>query len=1129
MSQCDDAFQQIQALQQEKAKAEAEAAELKRLLNIHENMPDQVVGSDRGIRQAADNFLSQVDGETSKRWVEAAMGNRARTDISDGGGQPNNFDQMLRQMDVRTVQDYAALSKELLDTGSALKPEAYRFIDDKYGKEQVAQLVMDSYAELVGSDKLAKLLAGDVAPFTNLVERMTRLRVAAWGFRKGLLEDMRMLEAAKRAGTGPVSGELKQQFFDSLKKALVSERHVDLARSRTGQTLRSLQEDLPDLEALRTELETGRAFDPDGDEGLAGDLTLKPGDAEAGSLFAEVAGALDDTNAQRGADKLKQLVLVTEMEGANPKSRLRQKDWFNSQMKLGNLLAKDSQLTNETTQLIANGGSNAVMMLVGPARQAFENVGVLTPYGTKFSREAWQQGFAANWAGVKQALDVVRSSGAEVWSDAFFQGRSLFAGNKDTFGKNLHANDQLALQMQQLIDQPYMGGWMANPINWGIQRNKIHASIRLWLYEKTGQAWLMEPGLRMLAAVDNVAGLYHHAFKVRNDLEVRVRKEGAQLGLFDQKSIDSWIDTEFNKAFYSLAPTEDQVKAYRRELGLKGDISDDDIKAELLNKKIGETYGAPTLGTQESINAEQYSREMRFQNEPGDLRPESHRGQFASAAYEGVQTARKNWLVDLEFPYLQSPLMGTLMDMNHLGVTPAIDSLSMAMHPAGFTPAQKARVKANWVVAGTILGSFFILDAMGLIEGNGPIEPQEREEWLTALKARKGTPNSIAGVPLLGGVPVINTLFLLKDIKENFITGTYSKYDQNKALMAGMQVLAGQLMRQTGLGQFRQLMEMFQTKGDMLKGTLEYMGGGQVPGIGIMRSLARNAAVTRQDLYQSAPSTALEQQAGVGDDFIQQRLEELRQLAYGTIPLTAAIGGVRKETDWLGSKINLPWGMRYVEALKDRFTPQLWPKDKVYAELDAQNMLNPPAALMTRELDGVAMSDQLQKEYNDAYGTVRGESLPARLAIAKKKPSVTVSLPQRIDLPSGATYNATTKLVSIDLAPFLAEHVKGKTAIEAFRSVINSPLYQRMQALPGTTSNLQVRDMTPAQRRGSAAQALLQTVKDYYGLLAHDHLVRSNSPEAREWRDRRSAVFAERQAQAGQELRDLVEAVNGPQ
>lgn len=1127
MSQCDDAFQRLQALQRQMAKLQQEHAELQKLTGITEQAPEKVIGPDGAVRRSMDQFLGTLDGEAMNRYIENGMNTKAKADISDAGGQPNNFDRMLRQMDVRTVEDYARLSQALLDTGARINPDGYRFVDDVYGKERVAELVTKAYGDLVKTDKLGQLMAGDVAPFMNLVERMSRLRAASWGFRKNLLEDIQGLASYRAANPGPVPNEMKARFFESLKTALLSERHFDLARSRTGQTLRSLQDELPDLQAIKTELENGAAFTP-GDE-LAGELTLKPGDMEQGGVFSEVAEALDDTNAKRGADKLKQLVMTIQLDGTNSASRLKGMKLFNHQMLLGNLLAKDSQLFNIQTQLVANGGSNFAMAIIGPARQAFENVGNLTPYGTAFSRDAFTNGMGASWKGVKQAMDVVRTSGKEVFMDALTNGHSVFAGNKDTFGKALHANDQAVLRLNAQNDMPFQGGWMANPINWGIMRNKIHASLRLFMYEKTGNPVLLEPGLRLLGATDNLAGLYHHAFKVRNDLEIRARKDGVQLGLTDPASTEAWIDSEFNKAFYSLEPTEADVKAYRRELGLKGEVSDDDIKLEIVNKKIGETYGGPTLNTPESVAAEQYSREMRFQNEPGDIRPESTRGDIAQTAYEGVQRARKNWLVDLNFPYLQSPLMGTLLDMQMTGVTPAIDTLSMMFNPGGFTPAQKARVKANWVVAGATWGSFAILDSQGLIVGNGPLDPDERKEWEADLKRRGLVPNSIAGVPLLGGVPFVNTLFILKDIKSNFEAGAFSKFDQQKALMAGMQVLTGQLMRQTTLGQLKQLYDVLQMKGADPGRYVRYIGAGQIPGIGLIRDFERITGTTVNDFYRDGEPTAIQQQAGAGDDFIEKQLNFLRNLAYGTVGMTGLIGGVRKETDWLGTKINLPFGMRYLEALKHRFFPQLWPEDKVYAELDAQNMLNPPAPLMKGQLDNIAMTDDLQKEWNDLYYSSVGGSVSARFAIAGKQPTISIYTHTRVPLESGAVYDAKTKLISIDVAPFIEKYVKGRTPIQAFRALINSPLYQRMQDAPGTTSDLAVRDMSPAQRRGQAARVLLQTVKDYYEMVATDRLGKSRSPDAQEWQQRRREVWDYQNEQAGNELQDLVKAIGGSQ
>lgn len=1129
MSACNDGFQELQALQQQKDEALARAARIEAEINRRQSGTTEMTGDAALVQRGLDDVVARLSDDGLKEWVQAAMETKKRTNISSGGAQPNNFDQLIRSADIRTAQDYAALSKALLDTGVKLNPEQFKFVNQTYGREFVTQQVMTAYKELVGTDKLGLLLAQDVAPFMHLVERMTRLRVAAAGFRKSLMEDIRQIAVHRSQNASPVPADLKRQIFESYKKALLTERHVDLARSRTGQTLRSLQDDLPDLDALRTQLETGELFAPD-PEMVNAELGLKPSDIQASELLGDVMQAIDDTNAARGSEALRQIALVVEMEGANPKSRLRDHKWFNRQMKLGNLLAKDSQLTNFNTQVVANGGSNAVMMLVGPMRQAFENIGALTPYGTRLSRDAWQQGFASSWAGVKQAMDVVRSSGKEVFMDALVNGRSVFAGNKDTFGKELHVNDRLVVQLQSLIDMPFQGKWMLNPINVGLARNKIHASIRLWLYEKTGNGFLMEPGLRMLGAVDNVAGLYHHAFKVRNDLEVRVRRDGAQLGLLDQQSMDDWIDAEFNKAFYSLEPSEADVKAYRRELGLTGEISDDDIKIEIINKRLGETYGAPTFATPESINAEQYSRELRFQNTPGDLRPESTRGQLAGAAYEGMQKARSNWLADFTFPYLQSPLLGTFMDMNHIGITPAIDTLSMWMNPAGFTPAQKARVKANWIVAGTIWGSFFALDSQGLIIGNGPIDPKERQEWEADLKRRGLVPNSIAGVPLMGGVPVINTLFLLKDLKEAFIRGNVSKMDQNNAFLAGMQVLTGQLMRQTSLGQFKQLMDIIlsptqQSKQRQAVNTVGYMGGGQIPGVGILRDISRLGDVSSRTYYQSEAPTPAEQSLA-GPQPWEQAERLLRDLASGAIPITNVINGVRQTTDWLGSPINLPFGMRYVEALKHRFFPQVWPDDKVYAELDKQNLLNPPPPLMDGYLDGLAMSAELQAEYNQLYSTTKGDSMVARLSLAGSKPSFSISFPYRVELEgTGITYDRSTKLIGIEVAPFLEKHVRGKTVLEAMRSVINSPLYQELQRLPGTTSDYEVRDMSPQERRGQPGQILLKTVKNYYALLAQDGIGRSDSPDAKEWRELRAEAMVQRQGKVMNQLNGLEKAL----
>jgi len=1134
MSQCDEAFQRLQALEQRKRQLESEVQDLHKLIGIAQNSPEAVLGPEGTLRQAADEFISRLDGEQLSEWAAHGMEAKSRTGIASGGAQPFNFAQALKKYDLRTVEDYAKLSKALLDTGSEINPDAWRFVNQTYGREEVMRLVQDSYGQIVGSEKLGALMAADIAPFMNLVERMTRLRVASAGFRQALLDDIGQLIAHRSSTSAPVPAELKGQFYESLKAVLVSERHVDLARSRTGQTLRSLQDDLPDLEALRNELSLGGVFDPN-DPSVRSELGMEPGDTQQGGVFAAVVEALDDTDPQRSAEKLQQISLNIQLDGANPKSRLRETNWFNLQMRTGNLLAKDNQLANFRTQLKTNALSNVAMMVYGPYRQLWENYFLQVPAGTAFSRKAFVDAYRSSWAGVRQGIDVLRTSAREVFLDAALNGRSVFAGNKDTFGKTLHGNDALEVRYQGLIDHPFEGGGFANPINWGIARNKIHASLKMLQYQKTGNPLLLEAGLRLLGAQDNVAGLYHHAFKVRNDLELRARRDGVQLGLMDNKAVDEWIDSEFQKAFYSLAPTEANVKAYRRDNGLDSSVTDDQVKMAILEDRLGETYGAPTLATPESIAAEQYSRAMRFQNEPGDFRPDSRRSQLAKAMYKGVQSARSNWAVDFTFPYLQSLLLGQFLDFTNTGVTPAIDAISMHFHPDGWTPAQRARVQANWVVAGTLGASFLALDMIpDMIVGNGPIEPKENQEWRMRMEAKRLRPNSIAGVDLPGGIPVLNTLMLMKDVKENFVAGTFSKWDQMQALTAALTVLTGQLMRQTSLGQVREIASILQ---DPYKSNVQqrlmrlvgYMGAGQIPGIGAARDIAYGSDVGWNTYYQENGPTGAQTRAGHGDDVFGKAERTLKDLARGTLGLTNVLNGVRMEEDWLGTPINLPWGMRYVEAMKQRFFPQLWPNDKVYAELDKQNMLNPPRPLMTRELDGVALTDDLQKEFQKAYSHTPGKSMVGRFEISGIKPTISVRLPYRIDLPTGATYERSKGLVSIAVAPFLEKHVKGKTVIEAMRSVINDPLYQALEKLPGTTADYSVQDMLPGERPGKPGQILLQTIKRYYTLEGHDALVRSGSTDAQAWREARSAVFTQRQQAESDKLKDLVEALSPSQ
>ena len=1120
MSNCEDAFQEIQRLQQQKREIEDR---LNRIQVSGYTVDGQTTVPDNALDAELRRQASLLDNEQFNAFIENALETQPRVSIT--GGQPVNYRQLLANYDVQTAEDYAKLAQLLTLSNKRLSPQDYAFVTEKLGQERIAQLVLDSYRDLnLDPNRVMALMANDAAAFNTIPERMIRLRVAREGYREAYLSKLEEISAAIR--TGQVPDDLKGSAFKAWKLALVSERHYSLAGSRTGQALYGRRGGIDNPGALDTELadqlDNGRLFEPDMAE-VEREITMTPDDLKTDDHFARVVEAIDDAKVdpEKAADKVEQLVLTTRLDGVDPKSRLGGKQWFNLQMKRGNALAKDSQLLNVVTQF-KNTLSQVPMLYVGPYRQAYENIGILTPYGTKFSRQAFQEGFGVAWDSVKFGMDLTRASMRELFMDAFKEGKAAYGSNLDTYGRQLPNNEQLRAEIGALLDMPYIEGkvkytaW-AHPKNVAIARNKVHAAYQILRSHLTGLP--LTTGFRAMAGIENTAGYFFHLFKIKNDLEIRARRDGVQLGLLDQRSRDEWVASELDKAFYQLQPTEENIKSYRREYGLGQEVDDDQIAARILEEKVGETYGYPTLDTPASKAADEFSREMRFQNKPEEG--------YVRNTYDWIQKGREHWFNDLSVPYVQFPFMGTLLDFRL-----ASDWLTVpaqAIFGKKPTPDQMVRVKAAWTISAQLLGLFIALDANGLIIGNGPTDPRAREKWLTRLKAEGKGPNSIAGVPFLGGIPVLNTLFLWKDSWETIKTGVYSKYDQYQWAMGLMQVLTGHLMRSTALGQVNQLLELLLEPSKSPTRLLGYLGSGQIPGIGAIRDLQRATGLESRNFYTSTAPGANQRALGAGDDPLEWIERGLRELAYGTLGITGMLDGAYRETDWMHTRINLPWGQYLIEALKHRFFPGVWPDadSKLYAELDAQDQLSPPRPLFSGDLDGVAMSDKFKKLYNDTYGTIRGEMSPtARLALASFTPSVRFVLSYPIDLPNGITVN-NDQTLSYPVVQFLEPHVKGKPVKEALRSLINSPIYQAMQDDPRTTADLKRRDMPPAERRGQTAQVLLRAAKKYYELITRDALNVSSDPLATEWRDTRDQMRASRSKQETDALRGFAEAMNG--
>jgi hypothetical protein len=1063
--------------------------------------------TDAEIDRAYTDFAARLESEELDALVQRGLGNRAKPIGSEG--RFVNYRQLIENANIQDAEEYAKLTEALVGTWRQAAPEDFAFVTATYGRDRLLQSVADAYREFTDADTIAAALANNTAGFMALAEKMTRLRFIADMAKGSYLDTLGQIIEFMDNSSAPVPDGLRRRGFSTYKLALMAERHVSTAKRNTGQALRSLQEDFAAPHHFAVDMAEAKQT-----------LGATAQEVVRDEHFGQVMDAIDG----RKPEEIKQLKIAASVDGFDPRAKLG-KGWANSHMRFGNALVKDSQLLNFGSQVRANAIGSWLANTHGFVHQAFENIGNLTPHGTRFSREAFGEGLRVAWESAAYSHDGVRRAWRELAADSFFRGDAPFGGNVDTYGARGNKNEKLLADVQAVIEAPYPPGGPLDPRWWAMNVHKLQASTRMLAYHWTGQnPAVLIPALRAMSASDSVLGYDAFLFKLKNDLEIRARKDGAQLGLFDARSREEWVQGELDKAFYQAAPTEENIKSFRRQHNLKdSDITDGEIAQIITADRVRETYGYPTLDSPEAVGAMDYSLRNRMQAAPT--------GEFAGKIDEAVMKGREHWAIDSLVPYWRAPFNQFLFD-TRLSFGPLAETVHVVFGKNP-TKEQIAKVQAGWVVTGGLLGMFAGLDMMGLIEGNGPLDPTARRAWL--LEGNR--PNSIGGVPYLGGLPILNTLFLWKDIKETFVTGSYSSFDQHNAFWGVAQVLTSQLIRQTGFGQLQRLVDALLDPETAMPRLVQWLGQGQLPGSGVMRDMQRLTGSSGTDFYRDQQPGPAERFA-LGEDDPATKIERnLRNLAFGTIPLMGLAGGApRKTNDFLGSPIMLEFGADWADTAKAQFLPRIWPRphQRVYAELDAQGRLTLPNALLRRQLEGVAMSDELQAEYSNTYGTVKGSiPLEARMELAGAKVAVTFPLPKEVSMDlrqefkgSGVVVAKGGENATVELAPFLAKHVKGRTILEAFTSLFNDPVYQRMQDRPGTTSDLEVRDMPAARRRSQAASQMIQGVYTYFHLLTLDQLNASSTPAATDWRDRRSRMAAKRFTEATGELRDLVEAIN---
>lgn len=1154
---CDDAFQQIQDLQEQNRKLQETADDMERQMRaagVYSYAPkgDEVILPGRnGVPKVIDTadvqrgykqLLGTMNSQEVDDIISRGLEQRARPTGADGRFQ--NFDRMLREVNLQDIEDYARLGEALTFTLKRVAPDDFALITETYGRERILELVSNYYHSL-GADNADLLAKAAVmsAKVMNAVENKVWLRFWADRSRRILLDTVEEMRTFMNAIPGePVPLELRQQAFMQYKTALMMERDNNLVTRRHAQALRSQQEILG-LEQFRLD------FDDDGKE-IADAIGLTGKDIDKDSFIGRVLQAVDD-GGEKGEKQLQFLIDAGEVDGLDPKSKL-DKDWFNTHMRMANALIKDSQLGNLNTQIKMNAGSNAVMAFYGPIQQTMYNGARLTPVGTQLTRKPLLEAMQISSEAHNFAWTALKTTWRRDLSRVFKEGVSHYSGNLDTYGKSLLTNSQDLIDMQAIVDMPYKQAanpmlTLAHPHNVALFTNKLQAAARILAFTKPHgakelnrleAAWAAlgidlgqgrqglrikdidtyvpwKPFLRTMAGVDEVFGKYHYLFKLKADLEVKARMEGAQLGLLSERDRTAWVQARIDEAIYQATPTEANIKAFRKQNNLKGsDFTDDEIAALIAENNLA---GAPSLGTKESVEALNYSAGMRFQDAPT--------GNPGEVLDRGMMGFRQNWAVDrFLMPYWRSPFMGLLFD-TRLATFGAIDTIKM-LGVKNPPPELVARAKAGWVMSGALLGAFGMLDAAGLVKGGNESDLAKR--------------NTIAGVPL-GGLPVLNTLFLWKDIKDTAEAANSNDYDGTELGLAWMKVMTNQVMRQTGIQQVQLLMDALmdgsQSAWEKVRKAIAFMGSGQVPFIGAERNVERLIGADRSSYFRDAPDTAAQSYLLDKDNPFAQMEQFLRNWAYDTMPVTGLLTGAkRKEADHLGSPIGHIKGINFSKGLPG--FPSIWPSGKindvVYGELDTQDMLDPPAPLLKRNLDGIAMSDDLQAEYTDIHGQIKGSpAMPptARMALAGKKVQAFFPMPIETVTDMGIRIKKNGG-AALPLSQILDKVTAGKTKKEAFYQLFTSPWYQSIEDDPATTAN-PAGGLPPTMRRKKTAQVLIKAITDYYDLLTQDELERraaaGTSPAAKQWSEAKNEMavqtFKQSQTQLmrlGERLRDAL-------
>lgn len=1142
MSNCDEIFQQIQALE---AKKRGLSDALATLDQIEE--PDAVDrfvfrGKDGQSYEASfDEIFNQVSRNplATKAFAEMAAQNRLKPVGAEG--QFENFSQLVDRMGLDRAADLGALLTRFTGDWEKVNPnDFYRTIavsDPEQFKSRVAK-AFDEAGIAISEDRLAQMISTNVAPFLDIVSKQDKLRVLGAVTRNNVIQKIQvMADQIAETGVRPTR-EAKAAFMRDYYTAIYAHRSERIASRRSGQLLQNYQRVIDEDAGASESLFRTTAVEAKAEAAqLAKEvITMQPDElVQEGSFAKRVIEAADKGAA--GGPELQELIDTAKRSGVDNSDGF-DADWERTWKRNARAAYKDSILFSPRSQTLSNYLSQKIVYLTEGyrrmtgqnawqlygARQRGEQMARLegdpeamatklkepvyiNPLATGFFRDALKAQLDGSRIAVEAGLKahaVIKQTWGESLQRHFMEGDTPFAGNLDNFiAKGQMPIEDQYRAAQEVLDEP----WDKSRFLFQM-RDKLHVALKLTanqkIYEATGQKLPVYSALQMMGAVDQRMGIRTYMTQRANDLMLE------QAAKFPERTLKEWseaVDQELYEQIYRADPSPAQIEAARLEFdmpkpsqgadGLVDGFTDDEVAAFIASEKLG----YPVQVTAEQLKARDISVQLRMQQR----RTEGLPGVIDNA----VSRARQGEMGDVMVSFWRAPFNQLIWDLTLAG-SPASSVYKVAkasgkMVQGKLTPELAAEAQSATVIALSMMGMFLMLRQSGAVTGNGPVDPAARKQWVERLNAEGKVPNSVFNIPFnLGGVPVLNSLFLMTDAADVIEQGQVSKHDQHFVFEGLLQLTAGQIMRTPG---FRQIQMLYDALANGSANVWEklgrwsaFMANGQLnPASGGERLMEWATGTQWQNLTPPNRSSVDERYAldQLPEDHPLKSIQEtLRSYIYMSNPGIAHWMGLRvKEKTWLGRDVLRPDGIFRGEWPVG--VPGVWGFNageyRVERKLEELGMLNPPAAVMLgKSSSGVPLIPDAIEEINDALGAVK-PSLPysrdARHGgtVVWRGPEATIVRNGR-EVPAGR--------VMVDLTRLVDEATQGRTVREALDYVLTSSQWSNWDKDPRYTTNPKVRDMTKEMRRNQPGAYLLQKIKDYYADLAESAFMESGTPAA---------------------------------